>query len=219
MAKKKRKKIGQRTHEAQVAIDNALAIQGILNCVSAFGYNQKELTEGKALHDKVVALVNKQKAEYGDQFEATKELNDSWALSSDDYVDSVKVARVAFKKAPKAVATLGLAGERKETLGGFIQEATQFYDNLPTTPKLLGGMKKFGYTKAKVMAEKKLLNAVIRLNNKQEKEKGEAREATQKRDKMIDKLDAWMADFKEIAKIALADNPKWLDKLGFREDK
>ncbi len=216
--KKKRKTIDERTHAAQVAIDNALGIPGILNCVNAFGYNKNELGVGKGLHDKVVALVIKQKAEYGDQFEATKELNDAWAIAKDAYGNSVTVARVAFKKAPKAVTTLGLSGKRKETLSGFIQEATLFYDNLPTTPKLLEGMKRFGYTKTKILSEKKLLNAVIRLNNKQEKEKGEAREATLKRDKMIDKLDAWMSDFREIAKVALADNPKWLDKLGFKAD-
>jgi len=45
----------------------------------------------------------------------------------------------------------------------------------------------------------------------QEKEKGEAQDATEKRDARLDKMDRWMADFKQIAQIALEDNPQWLN--------
>ena len=48
---------------------------------------------------------------------------------------------------------------------------------------------------------------------RQEKEKGEAQQATDDRDEAIDALDAYMSDFREIARVAFAGQPQQLEKF------
>ncbi|NEP46299.1 MAG: hypothetical protein F6K35_46720, partial [Okeania sp. SIO2H7] len=52
------------------------------------------------------------------------------------------------------------------------------------------------------------------LNAAQEKEKGEAQQATKTRDEALDALDDWLGDFLAIAEVALADKPQLLEALG-----
>jgi len=47
----------------------------------------------------------------------------------------------------------------------------------------------------------------------QEKERGEAQDATKQRDAAIAALETWLADFKVVARIALQDTPQLLEAL------
>ena len=207
--------IEDRLLAAQVAINNALADAGILSALSVFGYNESVLNTGKALYDELVDLVNSQKVEYGEQFEASAELRTAWDVADAAYMISLKVARVAFRHDAKARAALMLAGDRKQSLSGWLQQASAFYANLLSEADLLTAMTQFGYDQAKLEAEQTLVEAVAAANLKQEKEKGEAQDATQERDAKLDELTTWMADFRAIARVALEGHPQWLEKLGF----
>ena len=48
----------------------------------------------------------------------------------------------------------------------------------------------------------------------QEKEKGEAQAATQKRDAALDAMQDWLSDYLAIAKVALEEEPQLLEGLG-----
>ena len=76
-------------------------------------------------------------------------------------------------------------------------------------------MSTFGYDQPKVTAEADLVEGVAQANEAQEVEKGEAQAATQARDTALDTLDDWLADFREIAAVALADQAQRLEQLGF----
>ena len=53
------------------------------------------------------------------------------------------------------------------------------------------------------------------MNGTQEREKYEAQQATKDRDAALDRLDDWLGDFREVAAIALADQPQQLEALQF----
>jgi len=207
--------IDERMLAAQVAIDNGLGDADILAALSAFGYDEAKLNAGKTLYEEAVVLVNRQKAEYGDQYEATQAVTAAWEAADAAYVRTLKVARVALQDDAKARAALMLGGRRKRTISGWLEQATAFYDNLAGDAGLLATMGGFGYTQAKLDAERALVQVVVEANLAQEKEKGEAQDATQVRDAKLDALDAWMSDFKAIAQVALDEHPQWLEKLGF----
>jgi hypothetical protein len=207
--------IDERLLAAQVAIDNALGDAGIQAALAGFGYDAARLGAGRTLYEDALALVNAQKAEYGDQYEASAAVRAAWDAADAAYSASLKVARVAFQDDPKAHAAMMLGGTRKQSLSGWIEQATAFYTNLLGDGDLMAAMAGFGYDAAKLEAEQALVQAVVEANLVQEREKGEAQDATKQRDASLDAMDAWMSDFKAIARVALEDNAQWLEKLGF----
>ena len=215
MATRPKQSIDERLLAAQVAIDNGLGDAGIAAALGAFGYDQAKLNAGKTLYTEAVALVNKQKAEYGDQFEASAAVKAAWDKADAAYSASLKVARVALKDSAKGQAAMMLSGTRKQSLSGWIEQATAFYSNMLGNADLLAAMAAFGYDQANLAAEQALAQAVVNANLVQEKEKGEAQDATKLRDAKLDALDTWMSDFKAIATVALDEHPQWLEKLGF----
>ena len=215
MSNKKRPGIAERLLAAQLAIDNALKIPKILDELTAYGYNAERIAAGKKLYEEASELVNFQKKEYGEQYEATDDVNTAWETADKAYMTTLKVARIALRANVSAQNALALTGIRKNSLSGWLEQTDVFYRNLLADPEMIATMGNFGYNKEKLDAEKVLVDAVADANLIQEKEKGEALDATAKRDAKMDELDKWMADFKQIALIALADNPQWLEKLGF----
>ena len=126
----------------------------------------------------------------------------------------VKVARVALKKDAGASTQLDLKGDRKRSLSGWLAQASQFYNNALSNKSVLSALKEFGITEPKLKAGLSELEAVEAANLLQEKEKGEAQAATQKRDVALDGLQDWLSDYLAIAKIALEDDPQLLEGLG-----
>ncbi len=206
--------IDQRLLAAQVAIDNAMKDHKILKALTAYGYDAAKISVGKTLYEEVSALVTLQKKEYGEQYEATEVVNNAWETADKAYMKTLKIARIALRDNVTAQNALALNGFRKKSLSGWLQQAEIFYDNLLGDDDLLVPLQSYGYTREKLEAEKALVAVVREANTIQEKEKGEAQEATEKRDAKLDEMDRWMGDFKQITLIALEDNPQWLDKLG-----
>lgn len=206
--------IEERLLAAQVATGNALADPDILNALTAFGYDTARITAGKNLTDEVADLIARQKKEYGEQYQASAQVQEAWDRADRAYMKTLKIARIALRDNVMAQNALGLTGHRKNSLSGWLEQAERFYRNLLSDETLLTAMAEFGYTAEKLQAEQELVEAVHSANLIQEKEKGEAQDATEKRDARADELDRWMADFKQVARIALEDNPQWLEKLG-----
>ena len=198
---------------SQVMIENALADAEIKEKVAAFGYSENKLVQAKTLYQEVTELYNKQKKEYGEQIEATKEQKYAYDETNKAYMKSLKVARVAFQNNAKA-ASLLIDGQRKQSLSGYVEQANAFYTNLLNDPELLGIMAEFGCTIEKLKAEHELVRKLIVKVEAHAKETGEAQTATEKRDKKIDELDSWLSDFKKIVKVAFEDDRQKLEKLG-----
>jgi len=174
--------IDQRLLAAQVAVDNAMKDHKILEALTAYGYDATKITVGKTLYEEVSALVALQKKEYGEQYEATETVNNAWETADKAYKKTLKIARIALRDSVTAQNALALSGFRKKSLSGWLQQAEIFYDNLLGDDALLAPLQAYGYTREKLEAEKALVAVVRDANTIQEKEKGEAQEATEKRD-------------------------------------
>ena len=113
-------------------------------------------------------------------------MNSAWETADRAYKKTLKIARIALRESVTAQNALALSGFRKKSLSGWLRQAEIFYDNLLGDDALLALLQNYGYTREKLEAEKALVAVVRDANTVQEREKGEAREATEKRDTKLD---------------------------------
>lgn len=202
---------------AQVAIENTLNNPNLRARLGEFGYDRQRLFQGKALLEDALQAQLHQQTEYGDQANATADLQKARATAENSYMRLVKVARIALKDNPGALVRLGLNGKRKRSLSGWLLQAQQFYAGVQTAPELMAALGQYGITRSKLIAAEADMTAVIAANQLQEKEKGDAQTATKTRDAALDALADWFSDFLAIARIALEGNPQMLEAIGVTE--
>ena len=200
--------------DAQLAIDNALNNPKVLGYLSDFGYTKAKIQQGKQLYNVAATAQLAQQAEAGDQISATTEVNEAWETAKKSYMRFLKVARVAFKSNSGVATQLDLGGTRKKSLSGWMAQAKQFYKNALDNKAVLSELKEFGITEAKLKAGLAELAVIEQANMIQEREKGEAQAATEKRDAALDELQDWLSDYLAIAKVALEEEPQLLEGLG-----
>ncbi len=199
---------------SRVMIENALQNVDIKQALAAYGYSEEKLNNGKALYNNAETLQNAQKKEYGEQVAATAELDTVWEEAEQQYMKTLKIARVAFKDNVKANKSTMLYGDRKRSLSGWLEQAKAFYANILKDTDLMTLISAYGYTQAKLEQESDLIDQVFTKHIAQKKESGEAQEATETRDKALDTLAKWISDLRAVAKVALESNPQQLEKLG-----
>jgi len=200
--------------DAETLITNAQNDASIAAVLSGFGYTSQKLADGLALYRHALDLYRVQKDEYSEQKAATEALNKAWDEANLSYTRTVKIARVAFKDNALAAGKLRLQGERHQTVAGWLEQAEALYRNLQGNAEFTAIMAGYGYTGAKLGLESALVSKVRELRQAQIKETGEAQRATQDRDASMVALDAWLADFRAVTKVALADSSQDLEKLG-----
>jgi len=206
--------LGEFLIRSRILIENAHSIPEINERLLGYGYTPQRWGEGFALLAAAEASVSQQLREYGESYAATEAVNRVWKEANAVYMKTLKVARIAFGDEPKAAVALKLQGPRKETVEGWMDQASVFYGNLIGDATLGDRLTKFGYTAAKLADEAALVDQVRKVLNAQGKETGEARQATADRDRQVADLDAWVGELKALARVAFTDDPQQLEKLG-----
>jgi hypothetical protein len=199
---------------AKTMIENALSDNDVKTALAKYGYDEARLQAGKALYDQALELDLAQKRETGEKEAATAEFNELWAQVDQQYMKTLKVARIILKNLYKADQAAMLYGVRKQSFNGWQEQAVSFYANILNDPDLSAAMAGFGYPEDRLKAEYEMVQEVIAKNLRQKKEKGESEQATRFRDQKLDELADFVSDLRGIAKVALADTPDYLEKLG-----
>ena len=174
-----RQKTDRFLHRAHVAIDNALNFAEIQTYLNQYGYTKIKLQEGQKLYTIALEACQKQQQEYGQQMSSTETVNTLWKEAKESYMRCVKIARVAFKNNPGVARALGLNGERKKSLSGWLNQAKQFYHNALNDPEIIKKLTEYGITRIKLEAAKDDTDALETASLRQEKGKGNAQNATQ----------------------------------------
>jgi hypothetical protein len=198
----------------QLIIENTLSDTVVKKALAGFGYAEEKRLAGKDLYDEAIELDSFQKMKYGEQVAATTELKSLWEAAKQQYMQTLKIARVAFREIVKANKAIFLYGARKRTLSEWLLQAQVFYANILNDSELINALSGYGYSPEKLRRESALIDEVMEKSLEQKRKIGEAQKATEARDKKIAELAKWVSDLKTVARVALAEDPQQLEKLG-----
>lgn len=202
--------------EASIALINSSDAE-IAPLLVTRGYTSAIIAAKITERGNLETLVNTQKKEYGDQYQATQNYNNAAATLHPKYIEHIAIGRITFANDIAAKTTLGLSGKRKRSNSSYCSQALQFYKNVLDNATYKTALAAKGVTDAELQAGKTGYANLADLEAKQAKETGEAQGATAKRDKAVDDFGAWYSDFKTMAKIALSSKPQLREKLGWKE--
>ena len=203
-----------RLNAARLAIGNALNTPYIAQALAQFGYDSVKLKQGESLMQTAEKQFANRKKEYGEQYAATDALQASYDQAQALYMKHVKLARVALKEKTHLWEPLQLQGERKKSLSGWLAQAGVFYGNALTLEEIKGQLATLNIDEAALTQGKAQVDQVAEALAVQKKEIGKAQAATEAKDRAMDAMDGWMSDFRAVVRIALEDEPQYLEALG-----
>jgi len=210
------KKIEKLLKDSRVVIKNIQALPEIKEKIDRYGFDEKRIKEGDDLLSKAEAMYNRQMTTRGEQIDMTGKLKEGIKEILKNYM----VFRRMTRRQTRGIEneglrkTLGIDGEARRTLTGVLKEAQQFYEGISTHEEIGKKLEKFSLTKEKLGSYLAELDELKRLNEAQEKKKGEAQQSRKERDDLYVELSVWLSQFKVACKSALANDPQQLEKLG-----
>jgi hypothetical protein len=211
---KTKRNIATKLHNIENGILGVSNSPEIQSKMTPFGYSPEKIAQGLTLLNKAKHLTATQVGNYGDQYNATDEVDKLWAENYAKYMVTVKVTRVAFKDRPDLLVKFRLTGRRSRSLSGWLNDARIMYANILETSEALTILNQYGYSAERLTAERDAVEEVEAMHSMRLGAKGEAQQSTVERDKAVDEICNWYSDFRAIARVALYDAPQQLEALG-----
>ena len=198
---------------ARVSMDNAFIEPEIATRLTSVGLTQEKVSEGILLLDNAQDLYYKQIEEYGEKEEATEEVQILKAKTNRKYMRHVKLAKVVLKQNFQW-EMLQLDGRRYLAFNKWIDQVRAFYIGVRENQEIMNKMIEVGVLSEDVDEGLRLADEIYALLANREKELGEARISTQRRDEAFEAFEVWYRDYQSLVRIALDDAPEYLEILG-----
>ncbi|MCP4669554.1 MAG: hypothetical protein GY849_24740, partial [Deltaproteobacteria bacterium] len=197
--------MAERLVNANMALSEALENEEIKERFSEMVYEESRLNEGLALYREAERIFQQQKQEYSEQYMSTETLYKRW-----DYARGIlklhrTVTKAVFSENQNVLNMLGLDHGEKYSLAEWILEGRHFYRTILEREEISAPLTEYTLTSDKLEAGMALITEVEDLNQEQEKEKAEAKEATRQRDEAFAALDKYMILFNKVSILLFND--------------
>ena len=198
---------------AATLLTNAREQSEIAAALVAYGYDASTIQAGQTLLDTARNLHDAQIREYGEQHAATQTFKEACQQADKAYAAHRRLAKIAFKNDAQRKTDLYLNDRKPQVYSPWYEQARHFYIALIADTAAQSQLARYKITLENLQAAQAGVKQTHTLKSAQEREKGEAQDATQQRDTAIKALDEWLSDFKVVARIALQDTPQLLEAL------
>ncbi len=146
--------------------------------------------------------------------EARKAYNEKLEEVENYYKPLRTKAKVVFRNNSEVQLQLMINGSFPKSYPTLIERTEKFFNTLNTNPELLAQLSRLAVIKEDIAQGLGLIGELKGFRAKYQVERGESQEATKAKDKALKELEDWIIDFKEIAELALEDQPQLQESLG-----
>jgi len=210
----KRERIGDLFIRSKAMLEVAMTDDDIKKALVQFNYDETILTEGK----KILAEGDQLAKEYIKVAGEKKEVASSVGKMSKDagkvFSQHIKLSRLAFRKDPEKLDKLKARRLIKGPMTARLFQVEQFYAVAVTDDDLLKKLARYGITQEKLQSAKNLSEQFQRARDSHNQLKGKSQDLRNRRDDAINNVKTWMAEFIQVCRLALQNNPQLLEKLG-----
>ena len=210
----------QKTHadllkDARTLYSGPLEDTEIADALALYDYTAPDdFDAGLALVESFQNRLGDQSAEYADKLAASKAARNAAADVQSLYSAHRRVARRRHPRGTDGYAALNLSGPIPDARAELLKDAGTFYDTLAQRPDLTEGVRGLGPTQ--VTAGQDAVTAARDATDALARETGEAVHASDLLTQTETQLRTDAGELAEVARIALADRPQLLEKLGLR---
>ncbi|MDI9365938.1 MAG: hypothetical protein QM541_13360 [Flavobacterium sp.] len=198
------------------ALTNA-ADANIVGLLTAAGYPPAIIASKTAELEALKKLDDKQKKEYGEQYQAIKEFDTLADSLHPSYLSHVKWGKLIFEDDKAALNALGLNGRRLLAESSYCNQALLFYEGVLNNASYKASVIARGITEAVLQTGQLGFTNLKKMIPVKAIELGEAQQATQKRDEAWEAFENWFVKFKKFAILALSSEPQLREKMGWKE--
>jgi len=206
------KAISARLNQTDLALTNA-ASPDVAGALAEYGCDTAYLDEGRARRTAARDALSNRDLLYGRQQELTRQANEALRVARREYGSLVRIARTVFRDQPGLLVQLGIAGRIPNALAALLAAADTLFANA-SDPAIAPELTKHGYPPEHIAQVQAAFGALRAANEAQEIAKGATQQATQELHAAMAALDEWMSKFRSIARVALRDQPQFLEELG-----
>ncbi len=206
--------IGTQLKQSQTAINNALKLPEIKAAMLPYGYTVAKLNAGKALYTAVGDAVDESASADGAQSEAAQAVKAAFKEARTAFQGLAKLARVVFAKQPGPLTALGLNKPMPRRMDDFAVAAVVLFNYESFTQAMKDALVAKSYGSSQISQARGKLAELIGAREAHADLGGEAEQATADQNEALKKLHDWYMEFRKLARIALKDKPRFLNRLG-----
>lgn len=212
MTRYSQRPIIERLGAARLALTNAL-LPDLQPSLLPFGYGPTRIAEGEALRVSAEELHDEARQARTDARNATDRQNAARKAAGRVYMRHVKLARIVLTD-PSVARRLGLDAPRERALLPWLDQAHGFYTRALAHPEAAAKLAAAGADADALQAGLDGIEAVQEARDERQTLAARSVSMTATRNAALKALDAWMADFFAIARLAFEEDPQRLESLG-----
>ena len=178
------------------------------------GITPQKLTDVQLILSNTRALNQQQKVKYGELFAAQDAFDAKLKETKKTYMRHVKTARIAAKDDRATFQKLGVDGRRERQFSLWVEQAKQFYTTALNDVTMQAILANNALTVEKLEAGKQLVEASEAAFQVLLSRRGDSHLSTVFRNESWEGLENSYSDYRKLARVALADKPQLLEKLG-----
>lgn len=196
---------------ARLTIEGVRQHPEIKKRMARLGYNDSKMNEGVKMITDFKQYGVQQAENYGRQKDATARYRQERANLKALYQEHLTLARVALKEDITAGDVLDLWGPRQRNAASWLGQVSDFYTEAGRYAKALA---KYNISAEAITQGQAMVQSIEATRVEQNRYRSAAQIATQHRQQALKELKSWVSELRAIARVALKDEPQYLEALG-----